>query len=102
MRSKSFIAVSGFLVVLLVLAGGVYAYDTGRNDLIAEGIRVGSIDVGGLRAHEARAKLAEELLTPLREPVVASHDGRTFSLTPEQARVGVNIDHSVDRALDRS
>ena len=34
--------------------------DTGRNDLIAKGIRVGSIDVGGMRAHEARAKLAEE------------------------------------------
>jgi lipoprotein-anchoring transpeptidase ErfK/SrfK len=102
MRSKSFIAVAGFIVVLLALAGGVYAYDTGRNDLIAEGVKVGSIDVGGMRAHAARAKLAEELLTPLRQPVVARHGDRTFSLTPEQARVGVDIDRSVDGALDRS
>jgi lipoprotein-anchoring transpeptidase ErfK/SrfK len=102
MRSKSFIAFSGLLVVLLALAGGVYAYDTGRNDLIAEGVRVGSIDVGGLRAHEARAKLTRELLTPLRSPVVASHGGRLFTLTPEEARVGVDIDGSVDHALDRS
>lgn len=102
MRSKSFIALSGFLVVLLALAGGVYAYDTKRNDLIAKGIRVGGIDVGGLRAHQARAKLADQLLAPLRAPVVARHRGRTFSLTPEQARVGVDIDRSVDHALDRS
>src|SRR3712207_3167897 len=103
MRSKSFIAVAGFLVLLLVLAGGVYAYDTGRNDLIADGIRVGGIDVGGLRAHEARAKLNDELLGPLRRPVTATYGAtRTFSLTPEQARVGVDIDGAVDHALDRS
>ncbi len=102
MRSKSFIAVSGFIVLLLVLAGGVYAYDTQRNDLIADGIRVGGIDVGGLRAHEARAKLNRELLGPLRQPVTATYKSRTFTLTPEQARVGVDIDGSVDHALDRS
>ena len=102
MRSKSFIAVSGFLVLLLVLAGGVYAYDTNRNDLIAEGVRVGGVDVGGLRAHEARAKLNRELLGPLKQPVTATYKGRAFSLSPEQARVGVDIDGSVDHALDRS
>ena len=102
MRSKSFIAVSGLIALLLVLAGGVYAYDTNRNDLIAEGIRVGGVDVGGMRAHEARAKLNRELLGPLRKPVTAAHKDRTFSLTPEEARVGVDIDGSVDHALDRS
>ena len=38
MRSKSFMAVAGSLVVLLVLAGGVVAYDSGRKDTIAKGI----------------------------------------------------------------
>lgn len=102
MRRKSFIAVSGLIVMLLVLAGGVYAYDTNRNDLIAEGIRVGGVDVGGMRAHEARAKLTRQLLGPLKQPVTASFESRTFSLTPEEARVGVDIDGSVDHALDRS
>ena len=102
MRSKSFIAVSGFLVLLLVLAGGVYAYDTNRNDLIAEGIRVGGVDVGGLRAHDARAKLNRDLLGPLRQPVTARYRSRTFKLTSEEARVAVDIDGSVDHALDRS
>ena len=102
MRKKSFIAISGIIVLLLVLAGGVYAFDTNRNDLIAEGIRVGGVDVGGLRAHEARAKLNRELLGPLRQPVTATHKGKTFSLTSDEARVGVDIDGSVDHALDRS
>jgi lipoprotein-anchoring transpeptidase ErfK/SrfK len=102
MRSRTFILVAGLLVALLVLAGGVYAYDTGRNDLIAKGVRVGGIDVGGLRAHDARKRLADQLLTPLRQPVVASHGEERFTLTPEEARVGVDIDGSVDRALARS
>ena len=65
MRSKSFIAVAAFIVVLLVGAVGVYAYDSNREDLIAEGITVGGVDVGGLRAGEAKAKLRTALLEPL-------------------------------------
>ena len=92
----------GLLVALLAAAGAVYAYDTTRNDIISEGVHVGGVDVGGLRAHEARARLRVELVDPLREPVVARYKGRRFTLTPEEARVGVDVDTSVDQAIDRS
>jgi lipoprotein-anchoring transpeptidase ErfK/SrfK len=102
MRSKSFIAVLGFVAVLLVAAVGVYAYDSTREDLIAEGITIGGVDVGGMRAADARRKLHADLLTPLSRPIVARYHGRRFTLTPERARVGVDVDRSVAAAVQRS
>ena len=38
---------------------GAWAYDHGKRDTIAEGVRVGGVDVGGMSADEARATLRE-------------------------------------------
>jgi lipoprotein-anchoring transpeptidase ErfK/SrfK len=101
-RSRSFFIVAAVLVLLLVAAGAVYAYDSGREQTIAKGISVGGVDVGGLKAPAARDKLRTAVLEPLNQPVVARYHGRRFTLTPRQARVGVDIDGSIAQALDRS
>lgn len=102
MRSRSFLAVCGALLVLLVSAGALYAYDATRDDLIAEGVTVGGVDVGGLRAHQARERLAREVLSPLGRPVRVSHGRRKFTLTAEKAQVGVDLEGSVAAALRAS
>ena len=102
MRSRSFVIVAAVLVLLLVAAGGVYAYDSGREDQIAKGIKVGGVDVGGLGAPAAEQRLRAAVLEPLDRPVVARYHGKRFTLTPEQARVGVDIEGSVAQALQRS
>ncbi len=102
MRTKSFIAVSAVLLALLVLAGGVYAYDSSHEDRIAEGVKVGGVDVGGLTTTQARARLSARLLDPLADPVTIRYKGKTYTLTSEQASVGVNIDRSVGQAVGRS
>ena len=56
-RSRSFFIVAAVLVLLLVAAGGVYAYDSGREHQIAKGISVGGVDVGGLQATDAEQRL---------------------------------------------
>ena len=43
----------------LVLAAGAYAYDSSRDDLIAKGVTVAGVDVGGLRAGAARDVLRD-------------------------------------------
>ena len=61
MRQKSFIFVA---VLLLVLVGGAvaaYAYDSSRDDVIAKGVTVAGVDVGGMKVDEARALIAREL-----------------------------------------
>jgi lipoprotein-anchoring transpeptidase ErfK/SrfK len=102
MRSKSFMAVAGSLVVLLVLAGGVVAYDSGHKDKIAKGISVGGVDIGGLKRAAAEQKLRAQLAEPLQRPIVARLHGHRFTLTPETAKIVVNVEDSVTQALNRS
>jgi len=87
------------IAVLLVGAGSLYAFDRSHQERIAKGVSVNGVDVAGLTPDRARAKLRTALLEPLDRPVVARFEGRSFTLTPEQARIGVDIDGSVDRAV---
>jgi lipoprotein-anchoring transpeptidase ErfK/SrfK len=100
--TRSFLIVATFVVLLVAAAGGVYAYDSAREHRITEGITVGGVRVGGLEEGAAKARLRAAVLEPLNRPVVARYKGRHFTLTPAQARVGVDIDGSVARALERS
>ena len=102
MRTRSFVIVAALVVLLLAAAGGVYAYDSSTRSRIAEGVTVGGIDVGGLEAPAARERLRAAVLEPLSRPVVARYKGRRFTLTPAQARVGVDVDGSVAAAVARS
>ena len=95
--------IAGLLVGLLLAgAAAVYAYDRSRADLIVEGVRVGGIDVGKLSPVQARAKLRRQVLEPLDRPVVVRARGERYKLTPEQARIAVDLEGSVRTALERS
>ncbi|MGI8780340.1 MAG: L,D-transpeptidase family protein [Solirubrobacteraceae bacterium] len=102
MRTRA--AVIAAVVGLLVLAGAgaVYAYDHARAEQIVKGVRVGGVDVGGLTAEQAHAKLRRAVLDPLSRPVVVRAMGKRYKLTAERAQVGVDIDGSVRAAMARS
>ncbi len=102
MHRRSLALIAILVVALLAGAGGVYAYDQGKEGQIAEGIKVNGVDVGGLTASQARTKLRAALLDPLNRPVTARYEGKRYKLTPAQAQIGVDIDGSVQRALVRS
>jgi len=102
MRQKSFILVA---VLLLVLVGGAvaaYAYDTSRDDVIAEGVSVAGVDVGGMRVGEAHELIARELREPLERPISVVHAGRRFSLSAHDAGVQADVSGMVDEALAQS
>ena len=86
------------LVVAIAGTGAAYAYDRSHNDVIAEGVRVDTIDLGGLSAAQARAKL-ERGLAPLLRPLVLRYGGGQFVLRPRSANFSVQIDATVQRAL---
>jgi lipoprotein-anchoring transpeptidase ErfK/SrfK len=101
-RSRSFFIVATLVVLLVAAAGGIYAYDAARKHEIAKGITVGGVAVGGMKEAAARAKLRSAVLEPLDRPVVARYHGKRYTLTPAQARVGVDIDGSIAQAIQRS
>ena len=56
MNSRPLIALVAVASVLGLALIGLYAYDSSRADLVAEGVSVGGVAVGGLTAAEARVR----------------------------------------------
>jgi lipoprotein-anchoring transpeptidase ErfK/SrfK len=93
------------VVVALAVAGGaaaLYAYDSSREDVIAKGVRVAGVDVGGMRASRARAKLDKRVVAALERPVVVRYKHRRFVLTATRARVRVDLERMLAVARSKS
>jgi lipoprotein-anchoring transpeptidase ErfK/SrfK len=93
------------VLALVVACGGVVAaafgYDRAQSDMIAHGIHVNGINIGGLSADQARAKLRRAYKV-LEHPLVFRYHRGHLVLSGRKAEVRVNIDQLVDQALDRS
>jgi lipoprotein-anchoring transpeptidase ErfK/SrfK len=102
MRHKSFILVA---VLLLVLVGGAvaaYAYDSSRDDQIAEGVTVAGVDVGGMTSDQARRTIARELSEPLEQPIAVAWKQQRFNLSARDAGVTADVNGMVDEAIQKS
>jgi lipoprotein-anchoring transpeptidase ErfK/SrfK len=102
LRSRVLLASILLLVVAGGLAAGMYAYDNAHANKIGKGVRVGGIVLQGLTPDQARAKLRRLILDPLERPVVVHHDKSTWRLGAREARITVDIDTMVNRAMDVS
>ena len=102
MRSRSFIIIAASLAVLIVGAAALYLYDHGRRDTIAKGVKVAGINVGGMSSKTAREKVRSELTARLQQPIVVAYGKRRFTLHPPTAKVGYDVQATVDEAIARS
>jgi lipoprotein-anchoring transpeptidase ErfK/SrfK len=101
-RSATFIAVVTGLILLVGAAGGVYAYDRSREDTIADGVKVGGVDLGGLSRAAATRRLRARLYEPLKADVVVRVRGQHHTLTAAVAGTALHVGPSIDEALRRS
>jgi lipoprotein-anchoring transpeptidase ErfK/SrfK len=99
-RSHTLIA-AAVVLVALVCAGSVFAYDSSREDTIAKGVRVGIVDVGGLTAGAARATLRDAMLAKLQRPLVVVAGEQRFALSAREAHIEADIDDMVTDAVRR-
>jgi lipoprotein-anchoring transpeptidase ErfK/SrfK len=88
--------------VLLVAAVGAYAWDSSKEDEIAQGVSIGGIDVGGHDADEAQGVVRKQIVDPLKQPVHVKFEGEKYTLTPEELGVRADVDGMVDEAVDAS
>ena len=102
MRTRAAVIAAVVGLLLLVGAGAVYAYDRSHSDTLGEGVRVGGVDVSGLTPEQARATLRSAVQEPLSRPVTVRARGKRYTLTPERAAVAVDVEGSIDAALERS
>jgi lipoprotein-anchoring transpeptidase ErfK/SrfK len=102
MRRPFLIVAAVAVLVLGGLAVAVAIFDAKSKDKIADGVKIGTVDVGGMTAPEARAAVRQSLVAPLDKPIVVSYEGKTWRLSAKQADIKANVDAWVDDAVQRS
>ena len=102
MGRKVQIALAAAVGVLLLLAVGAYALDRANSDEIADGVRVGDVEVGGLSTDQARRRLQARLAKPVERPVTVNFEGTKYRLSPERLELHADVEGMVDAALDAS
>jgi L,D-transpeptidase-like protein/putative peptidoglycan binding protein len=93
----------GLAVAVLVLVGGavgVYAYDSAHKDQIAEGVKVGSVDVGGLNRDQAAQRIRRRLVAPLQKPLKVKLGNERYRLPASHSKIHADVDAMVDEAVD--
>jgi hypothetical protein len=103
MRRRLLVAAGVLTTVLGVglTAVGAYAYSWSRAnaDVIARGVTVAGIDVGGLHAADARALVAARLGAQLGRPVRLTYETHRFTIRPNDAGLRLDVARMVDDAV---
>jgi lipoprotein-anchoring transpeptidase ErfK/SrfK len=100
---RPFLIVSAVAVLVLGgLAVAVAVFDAKSKNKIADGVKIGTVDVGGMTKPEARAAVKAALLAPLDKPVVVKYGDQTWKLSAQQADIKADVDGWVDDAMERS
>jgi len=100
-RVLPFVA-AGVVTVLLLGALGIYLYDHSRRDVIANGVKVDGIAVGGLHEAAARRKVASVLASRFSRPVTVHWGGHTWQLRANEAAVHADVANMVSQAVNAS
>ncbi len=99
MQTRTLALYFGPVVLLGAIAVSVLAYDDARGDRIPNGVKVGGVDVGGLKPSAARSKLEAIYLDGLKRPVMVHWDRSTWVLGPREAKIAANVDAMVAAAV---
>lgn len=99
MNRATSIGLGAVAAILVLFVGAVLVIDAASEDVIADDVKIAHVDVGGLDRDAARERVQRELDGEVAKPVEATYEDRTFTLTTETAKAGVDVDAVVDAAL---
>ncbi len=94
------LAIAGAVVV--VLGAAMYIYDHSRRDVIANGVSVDGVSVGGLHETTAVSKVQRDLTTRLSRPVTVHWGSHTWRLDAREAALKVDVSNMVEEAVTAS
>jgi len=101
-RSRLPIAAAVGAAVVVVLAGGMYLYDHSRRDVIANGVQIDGVNVGGMHEAAARTKIQHELIGRLDRPVTVRSGSKKWTLSAREADLTVDAEAMVAQAVSAS
>ncbi|MFT3862915.1 MAG: L,D-transpeptidase/peptidoglycan binding protein [Solirubrobacterales bacterium] len=102
MGRKSKIAAIATVLFAAVLVAGALLYDRSQEGKIAGGVTVEGIDVGGMEADEAEAKVRRALLRPLDRPLRVVYRERSWSLPAAALKLRADVAGAVAEAIEVS
>jgi lipoprotein-anchoring transpeptidase ErfK/SrfK len=102
MGRKTKIAVLTGVAVLLLGAAVAYAYDSSREDEIAEGVTIAGVDVGGMTEAQAKRAVRRQLIAPLNHSLRVGYDGERWVLPGKRLKLRADLDRAVEEALEAS
>jgi lipoprotein-anchoring transpeptidase ErfK/SrfK len=102
MRQRSFIILAACLAALILGSVAAWAYDSSRDDLIADGVTIAGVDVGGLRKAKAREVVRSRVTRGLELPVRVRYRHKAFTLRPREVGLRADVNGMVDEAVNRS
>jgi lipoprotein-anchoring transpeptidase ErfK/SrfK len=94
------IGFSAAAVVLVLLVAGFFVMDGVKDDTIADGVRVGGVDVGGMKRDEAGTLVRRTLAGTTGEPVAVMLDDTHYVMRAEVAKARIDVGATLDAALD--
>jgi lipoprotein-anchoring transpeptidase ErfK/SrfK len=87
-----------FVVMAMLALGAAYFYARSQRGIVADGVRVGAIDLGDQSAAAAQARLVQAY-RPLRRPLVLRYGNKRLVVTAPEAEVSIDTDGIVRQAL---
>jgi lipoprotein-anchoring transpeptidase ErfK/SrfK len=88
------VALVAIVVVVFLVAGGA------KDDTIADGVRVGGVDVGGMQRDDAGAVIRRKLAGTTGEKIAVMFHRTHYVLRPDVAQARLDVDATLDAALD--
>ena len=85
--------------VAALAAAALVAVGACGEDQIADGVRIGTLDVGGLNRDDATARIERALTGTVDDRVTARYGDRRFVLRPAEVQARLDVDATVDAAL---
>jgi len=101
-RGRALVIAAGGALVVVLLGAAMYLYDHSRREVIANGVRIDGVAVGGLHEAAARTKIQHELLVRLSRPVTVSWGSQRWTLDAREADLSVNAENMVAQAVNAS
>src|SRR2546421_5472173 len=100
MGKRAPVVIAAVVVFILVgAAAAIAVYDSGREDLIAKGVRVAGVNVGGMRRDAATRLLQERLAARLARPIVVRAEHHRYRLSAQRAQVTTDVGGMVAEAI---
>lgn len=94
-RRWPWLALGGVAATVAALSVVSYAY---AGDRVPHGTSVAGVDIGGLDAEQARAKLSARLAIAAARPVTFTYDARAFDVDPSTGGLSLDVEQTVDDA----